>query len=343
MKTFGSINHETLPIFDDHQFLITKQSENKMKTLFVDAKATELRYQGSNVLVYLAGKRTNSIPVEQLERIVVSPHVILTAGVLGVIAEKQVGLLVLNSRIPARTASLVGHHRGDIHRRIAQYRLVDKQQLCLTWSIKLVLLKIKRQRQLLTQAMQKRPELRLPLFKAITQLNRLIGQLTQPETILDLASLRGIEGIASAVYFKAYVKLFSSTLNLMGRNRNPPQDPVNAILSLSYTLLHQEAVNAIKTVGLDPTLGFYHQPYYGRDSLACDLIEPLRPVIDAWVWRLFAEKHLAVQHFEYDQNACLLNDIGKKYFYKDFYEQIPGINKLLRRYARFMAKIVGDS
>ncbi|MDP1547208.1 MAG: CRISPR-associated endonuclease Cas1 [Anaerolineales bacterium] len=135
----------------------------------------------------------------------------------------------------------------------------------------------------------------------------------------------------------------SNNVYFTGRNRRPPQDPVNAILSLSYTLLHHEAVSALKMYGLDPSLGFYHQAAYGRDSLACDVIEPLRPFLDRWIWRLFAHQTLTLQHFVYDGQACLLTDAGKPIFYKCFFIEAKSLKRLLRRYALYLVNTLHEA
>ena len=304
-----------------------------MKTLIIDKEDSELRYQGNSLTVYCAGKRINTVAIKQLERVIVSPHVALTAGVLGVIAEQKVALMVLNARLPKRTATLSGAHNGDAQRRLAQYQATLNHDFCVQVATRLVSVKIERQRNVLKAALHKRPELRHTLTKAIAQLNTALNQLGSQE-IVDLSVLNGIEGAAAMQYFKAYTQLFCASLNFTARQRRPPQDPVNAILSLSYTLLHHEAVNAIKMQGLDPALGCYHQLSYGRDSLACDLIEPLRPYLDQWIWRLFAQQILTSTHFTEDAGACLLNQTGKPIFYKQFFSAIKPIKRLLRYYAQ---------
>ncbi|SJM89902.1 CRISPR-associated endonuclease Cas1 [Crenothrix polyspora] len=304
-----------------------------MRTLIVDKESSELRYQGLNLTVYCAGKRVNSVAIKQLERVIVSPHVIITAGVLGVIAEQHLSLLVLNARLPQRTAQLANDYSGDIERRLLQYRVCTQQpEFCLQAAIRLVILKIERQRTVLQRALAKRPELNHDLTHAVQQLTALLVQLTEPG-IKQISTLNGLEGAAAMLYFHAYTQLFAASLHFTARNRRPPQDPVNAILSLSYTLIYHEAVNALKIQGLDPALGFYHQPCYGRQSLACDLIEPVRPYLDQWIWRLFAHQTLTATHFVYEDGGCFLTDAGKPIFYKLFFSYIKPIKRLLRYYA----------
>ena len=79
-----------------------------------------------------------------------------------------------------------------------------------------------------------------------------------------------------------------------------------------YTLLHTLAVQACGVAGLDALLGFYHRPAFGRESLASDLIEPLRPAVDLWVWQLLRSRTLGEDHFTQDNGACLLGKAGRR-------------------------------
>lgn len=311
-----------------------------VKTVLIEKKAMELRYEKACLLIYQEGKRLTSIPIMQIERIIVAPHVALSAGVLGLIAEHKVTLLVLNARFPERTALLSGDMLGDVKRRVNQVGLLHDMPLRLLWSKQLVALKIIGQYKLLARALTKRPDLRYALTNALKQLSCTLNGLKEADNITTLASLRGMEGASSACYFKAYTALFPDSLNFTNRNRRPPKDPVNACLSLAYTLYHQEAVNALKIVGLDPAIGCYHELYYSRESLACDLIEPVRPLIDAWIWQLFKERVLRVEDFTEKQGACLLNTAGKQRFYEAFHAKVIGIRRLLRSYARIAVTIV---
>jgi len=160
-------------------------------------------------------------------------------------------------------------------------------------------------------------------------LDRLLATLLirAPDSI-DIERLRGIEGAGASAYFGGFTQLFAPALEFTGRNRRPPRDPVNACLSLAYTLLHFETVIACHGAGLDPFIGFYHEPAYGRESLACDLVEPLRPRVDAWTWELFRSKTLRSDHFSSEQqNGCLLDKRGRKLFYAEYERFIPPLRK----------------
>jgi CRISPR-associated protein Cas1 len=90
-------------------------------------------------------------------------------------------------------------------------------------------------------------------------------------------------------------------------------------------------VRAAHGAGLDPLLGFYHEPAYGRESLACDLIEPLRPRLDGWVWGLFRERRLRAEDFVMDKGACLLAKEGRQTFYAGYEYWVPPLRRYLRR------------
>ena len=115
-------------------------------------------------------------------------------------------------------------------------------------------------------------------------------------------------------------------------------------LSLGYTLLHYDAVRACHIVGLDPMLGFFHDVSFGRESLACDLMEPLRPLMDRWIWQLFKNKQLRPEHFSDDVGGrCQMNKVGRQVFYGYYESQAGPARRLLRRYAFALVKRLSDA
>lgn len=122
--------------------------------------------------------------------------------------------------------------------------------------------------------------------------------LLKAQKCVSLESLRGIEGSASKAWFHAMTQLVRPPFRFTGRNRRPPRDPVNALLSLGYTLLHTRVTAALQAHGLEANLGALHSYLPGRASLACDLCEPFRtPIVDRWVLRLTAMGKVAPQDF----------------------------------------------
>jgi len=308
-----------------------------MATLLIDRKDVVLRQEGVRLLVYEGGERTGSVPVSQLERVVIQNRAVLDTGVLGVLAEQGVGLVVLNPRRPARTAHLAGRAHSDVRRRLAQYRCSQDEDWCLRWSRWLVIRKLRQQRRVLGAMLSQRADRRRALSGAMRGIEERLSRL-RGATDADGDRIRGLEGAAAAAYFRGYVSVFPASLGFTGRNRRPPRDPVNACLSLGYTLLHAEAVMALHTVGLDPLLGFFHDPAFRRESLASDLIEPLRALVDEWVWHTFQGRELRAEHFFKDKGACLLNKSGRKVFYSGWECRASVPRRRLQRYARALVR-----
>lgn len=304
-----------------------------MATLYLDRKDLELRHEGQHLCLYENGNRRGTVPLQQVERIVMRGRATVTTGALGLLAEAGVALLVLSGRQGRSAAILQGRLHGDTRRRIAQYGWYADEQARVPWARRLVALKLRSQRVFLQKLLQARPDHRCVLQASARQIGEtLSGLLTADETALSPTRLNGIEGAAAAAYFAAFTRVFPPSLDFTDRNRRPPRDPVNAALSLGYTLLHFEAVQACYLNGLDPYIGFYHEPAHRRESLAADLIEPLRVHIDRWVWRLFADRELRVEDFIVDNGACLLKKEGRTLFYARYETVAPPLRRLLRRY-----------
>jgi CRISPR-associated protein Cas1 len=186
-----------------------------------------------------------------------------------------------------------------------------------------------------------RPDLRKPLHNGQLRLSRILVTLQSADIhqTHTLDQLRGLEGAAAAMYFEAYFSAFAPALGAIGRNRRPPRDPVNAVLSLSYTMLYAQATAACWAAGLDPALGALHTLSHGRAALACDLMEPYRPLVDQWVWQLFRDGQLREENFGRDgSGACLLGKAGRSHFYLAWEQQGHHLQRSLLRYARTLQK-----
>jgi len=172
----------------------------------------------------------------------------------------------------------------------------------------------------------------------IGTLNTIMSQLQASTGEVSVEQLRGYEGSGAAAYFKAYCQLFAPSLQFNSRQRRPPPDPVNACLSLGYTLMHFDAVKGCHESGLDPFIGFFHDPAFGRESLACDFIEMLRAELDSFVWRLFRERILRPESFSGENGKVLLNKSGRQRFYAEYELFARPIRRLLRRYGYSLAQ-----
>lgn len=285
-----------------------------MATLIIDRSNIEVKSDGTALAIYECGERRGTVPVKLLDRVILQGTIRLDTGVLTRLAEAGVPTVLLGGRSSRRVAVLLGSGHRDASVRLAQFRCALDPQWCDSWSRRLILGKARGQLRLLRAALAERPDARKPLFDAIQTIEAALRSIAEmPE--IPAANVRGIEGACAAAHFRGYTALFPDSLGFSGRNRRPPRDPVNAALSLVYTLLHFDAVRACYTAGLDPLVGFYHRPAHGRESLACDFIEPLRPRADRWVWSLFRDRTLREENFTLDKGACLLGKAGREAFY----------------------------
>lgn len=309
-----------------------------MATLLLDRADLEIRHIDGALALYENGTRNGTVPLKLVERIIIQgARTRFDSTVLLKLAEAGAATLLLSPRAGRQVAILLGPTHNDAALRLAQSQRVMDPSFCDRWAHRIVLAKLRRQQRLLQEAEKLRPDARKPLFDARRGVGDALAQVADEPTVSS-SRLRGLEGSAARAYFGGYTALFAPQLAFTGRNRRPPRDPVNVCLSLAYTLLHFEAVRTAHGAGLDPLLGFYHRPAFGRESLACDLIEPLRPLVDEWVWQVFRGNTLRPEHFSADKGACLLGKAGRGHFYPAWERFAPLPRRWLRRHCSALAK-----
>ncbi|WP_257232943.1 CRISPR-associated endonuclease Cas1 [Acinetobacter sp. YH01012] len=163
-------------------------------------------------------------------------------------------------------------------------------------------------------------------------------------TCQSLEQLRGLEGASAKIIFYTMSLLVPAWCKFKGRNRRPPRDPINVLLSLSYSLIYAECTRALTAHAIDPMLGFYHEPVHGRYSLACDLTERIRTDIEKWVIQLILEEHLRPPHFtSSEQYPCVLNKDGRAIFYPLWERRFKVWKKYIRMNAQQWARTIDQS
>ncbi|WP_435101147.1 CRISPR-associated endonuclease Cas1 [Arhodomonas sp. AD133] len=287
-----------------------------MGTLYLDRRGTRLDFDRGALVVREPEAPPRSVPVSMLERVIIIGGASVSANLLTHLAEQGTSVTIMPGRGHRRSTFLHGLGHGDVARRLGQYRLVTEGKLKALWAQRIVWLRMAGQRRLLSAALQYRQDRRRPLFSAIHELRQaMVATRVQG---LSVERLRGHEGAATAAFFRGYQTLFPAELGFTQRNRRPPRDPVNAALSLAYTLVHGDALRAIAASGLEPMMGVLHEPSYGRESLACDLTEIARCRAERLVWRLFAERTLEGHDFVRAQRAVMLGKSGRGVFFRAY-------------------------
>lgn len=285
-----------------------------MATCYIDRKDAELRVDGRALACYEGGRRAATIPLGAVERLVVIGNVSLETRLLHRLAEQGVTVCFVGGRRHAMMGTFSGplHNNGWL--RLAQYGAVTGADSARAWAAEIVGEKLAGQVGLL-EALRphaRRGEVMVEALSRVETSRRRAGRDGVP-----VATLRGLEGAAAAAYFAAFQECFAPSLGFHERNRRPPRDPVNALLSLTYTLVHFEILREVQVAGLDPTLGFLHEFAYGRESLVCDLVEPQRPAVDRFVWGLFHERVFTARDFSEGEErpGCYLKKAGRSRFY----------------------------
>jgi CRISPR-associated protein Cas1 len=246
----------------------------------------------------------------------------------------------------------------NIFLRREQFRMADVPTYCLRLARALVAGKIRNQRTMLQRNHIEPPQ------RAIDMLKCLHEDAAHAES---LEQLLGIEGNAARWYFQHFAGMIKTTDNESGqnpdpseaaaftfdfkhRNRRPPRDPVNALLSLAYSVLTKDLTIVCRAVGFDPFLGFYHQPRFGRPSLALDLMEPFRPLIaDSAVLSAINTRMVSSRDFIRAGGAVALTANGRKAFFRAYEQRMDtlathplfGYRVNYRRLLEIQARLLG--
>ena len=314
-----------------------------MSTLYIDRQGSHLHVQtGVLHITTPTGEADRRLPLKYLDRIVLRTDTQLSSKVLCALADSGVNLIALGGRGGQKIAQITGTPHNDARLRWQQVLTLSQPHACAQLAHGIIHSKVKRQRATLQHITALRPDIRKPLFDGQQRLSGILATLQSANTgTHTLDQLRGLEGAAAAMYFEAYFSAFAPALRATGRNRRPPRDPVNAVLSLSYTMLYAQATAACWDAGLDPALGALHTLSHGRAALACDLMEPYRPLVDLWVWQLFRDGQLRDEHFGCDgSGALLLGKAGRGHFYAAWEQQAHHHQRSLLRYARAIDKVL---
>jgi len=266
-----------------------------METLYILEAGSYLRRDGATLKVIKEGRAVDQIPVDGLKKLMLVGHISLSSGVLDFLIRQRVETVFITPTGRFRARLALDEHR-HVALRKAQYLKLSDEAFALKTARQIVLGKVMNMdRLLLLRARQYQEEALKTAAAKLRAMEKII------EGSRDLDSLRGLEGLSARIYYGAFRCLLrNGSFQFNGRNKRPPLDPVNAMLSFVYTLLTNEVLSAIKACGLDPYLGSLHEISYGRPSLACDLVEEYRCFLgDRFVLGLINRKAVDPDDFVY--------------------------------------------
>jgi CRISPR-associated protein Cas1 len=273
--------------------------------LYVQDQGTYVGKDGERLSVKPPKASPVFVPLIQVSQVCVLGNVQLTAAAIRELADRNIPICHF-SYGGWFNAMTTGLSHKNVELRMAQYRAAFDARRSLEISQRFIGAKIRNSRTLLRRHADERQQL---------DLNRLADFLQKVDRVASLESLLGLEGMAAKVYFAGFARLLrgGETFQLEGRNRRPPTDPVNALLSFVYSLLIKELTITAQAVGFDPFLGFLHQPRYGRPSLALDLAEEFRPLVgDSVVLTLINNEEVSSRSFISRAGSVALTEAGRK-------------------------------
>jgi CRISP-associated protein Cas1 len=277
--------------------------------LYVQEQGAYVSKIGESLAVKVDGSVATRVGLKDVSQLVLCGNIQVSTQTLHLLCEADIPVCYLSSGMWFY-GIVHGHSLRNAYDRAAQFAAASVAERCLMFAKSVVVDKAQNQRTVLRRNAPPSKE----LDTILDDMDRLIDSVPKAES---LQSLLGLEGSAAARYFSQFATMlrprdFEAKWDFNSRNRRPPRDPVNAMLSFAYALLAKECTVALLSEGLDPYWGFYHQPRHGRPALALDLMEPLRPVIaDSVVITAINTNMVGKKDFETAASGCAMNSAGR--------------------------------
>ncbi len=331
-----------------------------LRPLYLNTQGLVVGRKSEVLQVKQQGKVIQQVRLREINQVNLFGNIQLSTQAMQTLLELNIPL-VLHSQRGYFQGMLQGTGLKNILLRRRQFRLADDRVECLRIAKALVIGKIRNQRVLLMRNHAAPPR------EAIVELKRLSHKAKRVECA---ESLLGIEGTAARIYFQHFAGMLKPgdepldpgaalgqpprfDFNFRKRNRRPPRDPVNALLSLAYALVAKDLTVTAAAVGLDPYLGFYHQPRPGRPALALDLMEPFRPLLaDSAVITAINNRMVSPEHFIEAGNGVALTTRGRRAFFRAYEQRMDQLvthplfdyrvsyRRLLEIQTRLLARVV---
>lgn len=295
-----------------------------LNTLFVTSEDIYLSLEGENVLANRDKTVIARYPLHTLQSIVSFSYSGASPALMGACAKRNIGLAFCTpkGRFLARSG---GENNGNVLLRREQYRIADDPKRSCRIACTMIFGKLSNSASSIQRTLRDHAPrvVNLGLEDAVQKIRE---QLPRVLDSSDMNVLRGLEGVAAAAYFGVFDHLLLNRKEdffFRGRNRRPPLDRVNAMLSFAYSLLSHDCASALESVGLDSYVGFFHRDRPGRMSLALDIMEELRPCMaDRFVLTLVNNRMMNPNDFlTQESGAVLLTDDGRKKFLKAWQER----------------------
>lgn len=292
-----------------------------MSVLYLKEQGAIVRKQGERVIVSKNTETLLDIPVFQVENIALFGNVQLTSQAMHMLMEKGVDISHFTY-----SGKYLGHTAAEASRniflRFEQYGYYIDLEKRLRMARQIVANKIDNQ---ITIIRNHRFDNDYDWKADVSRMNELSKTLPDKATSNEIL---GVEGMCSQIYFRSFGQMIKGDFEFHGRNRRPPKDPINAVISLAYTFLTKEVMSSLDAESFETYLGFLHGIRYGRKSLALDMVEEFRqPAVDRLVMLLFGKRMLGQLDFGFPEDGGVtLTDDGFKKFCKEYERWMTGAN-----------------
>ena len=279
-------------------------------SLYVTSEKSYLSLDGENIVMYEDNTELGRLPLHNLEGIVCFGYRGTSPALMGACAERNISLCYMTPQ-GKFLARVSGRVRGNVILREQQYASSKDEIISLEIAQNCILGKVYNARWVLERALRDHP-MQIDVDRVKTASGQLKDSLGRIRNSQSKDQLRGYEGEAASIYFGVFDELIlkqKKDFVFAGRNKRPPLDNVNAMLSFVYTLLTNTITSALECVGLDPCVGYLHTERPGRVSLSLDLVEELRAVMaDRFVLSLINKKIVTEKNFTKKENGAVLMD-----------------------------------
>lgn len=291
------------------------ETEPLLRTLFIQEQGAVLEKEDERFLITKSRKVLKKVPALHVDQIIIFGSCGVTTPAMKFCLQRNIPITLLSSRgqYYGVLESTSGSTNVVLQRQ--QFLKAEDKDFCLGTAKAIVSAKIKNTRTLLRRHTDDR--------QTLDEMDRLVDKAVNATTVDEA---RGYEGAAAAKFFPAFVALLKDAMGFTNRNRKPPRDPVNSMLSFGYTLLFYNAFAMVKSCGLHPYVGFFHEIRSGHPALVSDLIEEFRaPIVESLVLYLVNSKVLTAKDFAMPKEPglpCLLSDEARKLFIHHFEEKM---------------------
>lgn len=309
-----------------------------MTTLYVTEPFSIVKKDGETLVIQIPKSREGKparkvrVPLQKVSQVIVQGDSTVTTPALNALMEQNTDVCFLSYYGKFKGRMLPADSKNGLLR-LAQHRIHNDGAWAFWLATRFVGAKLRNMRTLLMRTNRKRQSERVS--HAIKDMQHIVQQVgaidtfipppnpSKPQKDSSIGHLMGLEGAGSAAYFGVYGDLLQDDWGFVGRNRRPPRDPVNALLSYGYTLLMNYTVSACHIVGFDPYIGYLHSTQYGKPALALDIMEEFRaPIVDSVVLKVLNSHIITHDDFEENFGAYQLKDEARRTFIRQFEDRM---------------------